>query len=100
MWEMEIHRGCDCCGLWRGGSAPSGSTRPGNGWAGPGGPNGAQLQELEAIIDLVTASAPLPGRVQEILTVDQHNKLQPLEATSRWRSKGGETFPRLGSYIE
>ena len=27
---------------------------------------------------LITASAPLKGRVQEILTVDQHKKLQPI----------------------
>jgi len=28
--------------------------------------------------ELITASAPLKGRVQEILTVDQHRKLQPI----------------------
>lgn len=28
--------------------------------------------------ELITASAPLRGRVQEVLTVDQHNKLQPI----------------------
>jgi hypothetical protein len=32
---------------------------------------------------LITASAPLKGRVQEILTVEQHNKLQPMVRQDR-----------------
>jgi len=35
-----------------------------------------QLQALRG--ELMTASAPLRGRVPEILTVEQHNKLQPM----------------------
>jgi hypothetical protein len=35
--------------------------------------------------ELITASAPLRGRVQEILTVEQHSKLQPLV----WQGRSG-----------
>jgi hypothetical protein len=40
-----------------------------------------QIQALRG--ELMTASAPLRGRVQEILTVDQHQKLQPLVRENR-----------------
>lgn len=41
-------------------------------------------RQMEALRgELVTASAPLRGRVQEILTVEQHNKLQPLVLQGR-----------------
>ena len=33
--------------------------------------------------ELLTASSPLQGRVQEILTVEQHNRLQPLVRENR-----------------
>ena len=37
------------------------------------------FRQLNAVRgELITASAPLRGRVQEILTVDQHQKLQPI----------------------
>jgi len=39
--------------------------------------------------ELITASAPLRGRVQEILTVDQHNRLQPMVWEGRPRSGRG-----------
>jgi Spy/CpxP family protein refolding chaperone len=40
-----------------------------------------QMQTLRG--ELITASAPLRGRAQEILTVEQHNKLQPLARQGR-----------------
>jgi len=42
---------------------------------------GRQIQALRG--ELITASAPLRGRAQEILTVEQHNKLQPLVRQDR-----------------
>ncbi|MGD2122428.1 MAG: hypothetical protein PVJ76_11820 [Gemmatimonadota bacterium] len=42
------------------------------------------FQQIEALRGrLITASAPLMGRVQEILTVEQHNKLQPMVRRGR-----------------
>jgi len=42
------------------------------------------VRQMEALRgELITASAPLRGRVQEILTVKQHNQLQPLAQRSR-----------------
>jgi hypothetical protein len=49
-----------------------------------------QLQALTG--ELQTASAPLRGRVQEILTVDQHRKLQPLA----WQDRPGAGQARAG----
>ena len=40
-----------------------------------------QIQALRG--ELLTASAPLRGRIQEVLTVEQHNKLQPLARQAR-----------------
>lgn len=57
------------------------------------------LQELQGAF--ITASAPLRGRVQEILTVDQHNKLQPLvwqgrAGLGRGAAYGGRGVPGAG----
>lgn len=42
------------------------------------------FREMEALRGkLITASAPLRGRVQEILTVEQHNELRPLVRQTR-----------------
>ena len=42
------------------------------------------LRRMEALRgELITASAPLRGRVQEILTLDQHNRLQPMVRQGR-----------------
>lgn len=43
--------------------------------------------------ELITASAPLRGRVQEILTVEQHNKLQPLVWQGRPGGMRGRAAP-------
>lgn len=42
--------------------------------------------------ELMTASAPLQGRIQEVLTVEQHNKLQPLvqEGRPAYGRSGGQ----------
>lgn len=42
---------------------------------------GRQLTAMRG--ELMTASAPLQGRIQEVLTVEQHNKLQPLVQQGR-----------------
>ncbi|MBT8397816.1 MAG: hypothetical protein HKO65_12015 [Gemmatimonadetes bacterium] len=53
--------------------------------------------------ELITASAPLRGRVQEILTAEQHNKLQPLVREGRPSGAGARSFrgggraPAMGS---
>lgn len=42
------------------------------------------FRQMEALRgEFITASAPLRGRVQEILTVQQHNKLRPLVREAR-----------------
>ena len=42
------------------------------------------MRELTALRgEFITASAPLQGRIQEVLTVEQHNKLQPLVREGR-----------------
>ena len=46
--------------------------------------------------ELMTASAPLRGRVQEILTVEQHNKLQPLVRESLPPGAGSRAFRGAG----
>jgi hypothetical protein len=47
--------------------------------------------------ELITASAPLRGRVQEILTVDQHNRLQPMVWEGRpGAGRGGAARGGLG----
>ncbi len=53
------------------------------------------VRQMEALRgELITASAPLRGRVQEILTVEQHNQLQPL--AQRSRLGGGRAGPFQG----
>jgi len=45
---------------------------------------GDGMRQMSALKgQLITASAPLKGRVQEILTVEQHNNLQPLVREGR-----------------
>jgi Spy/CpxP family protein refolding chaperone len=59
-----------------------------------------QLQSLQG--ELMTASAPLRGRVQEILTVEQHRKLQAEVGLGRvgrgrvsaYRGRGGRGVPQ------
>ena len=42
------------------------------------------VRQMEALRgELITASAPLRGRAQEVFTVEQHNKLQPLVRQDR-----------------
>lgn len=54
-----------------------------------------QMQALQG--ELLTASAPLQGRVQEILTVDQHRRLQPLVRRDRLgQREGAAAGPGLG----
>ncbi len=55
------------------------------------------VRQMEALRgELITASAPLRGRVQEILTVKQHNQLQPVVQRSRPGGGRAGTFQGAG----
>ncbi len=55
------------------------------------------MRQMDALRgELITASAPLRGRVQEILTVEQHNKLQPLVRKGRPLGVGNPAFRGTG----
>ena len=54
------------------------------------------FRQMEALRgEWITASAPLRGRVQEVLTVEQHNRLQSLVRQSR-PDLGGAAMGRAG----
>jgi len=55
------------------------------------------VRQMEALRgELITASAPLRGRVQEILTVEQHNILRPMAAQARPGGGRGGAFQGRG----
>ncbi|MFC1659965.1 hypothetical protein ACFL3S_00685 [Gemmatimonadota bacterium] len=55
-----------------------------------------QLQDLQG--RFLSASAPLRGRVEEILTVEQHKTLQPLVWQGRPGRAGGRAFQGQGRW--
>ena len=59
------------------------------------------IRQMDALRgELITASAPLRGRVQEILTVDQHTRLQPMVRQGRpGVGRGGAPRWRPGSRL-